>query len=63
MKITIEVEAPDFHTVPGLAAVVAPEVAQLVAKQVHGSAVVVVSAVEADSETDYDVAEADPDKD
>jgi hypothetical protein len=57
MKITIEVEAPDFHTVPGLAAQVAPEVARLVSQQVHGTAVVVVSATEEDSESDYAVVE------
>lgn len=61
MKITIEVEAPAFHTVAGIAQDVAPEVARLVSNQLHGAVVVVVSAVEEDSEqTEYALAEDEP---
>lgn len=46
MKLTIEVEAPDHHVVPGLAASLAPEVARLASNQLNGAKFVVVSASE-----------------
>lgn len=44
MKLTIEVEAPDHHVVPGLAAQLAPEVARLASHQLNGAKFIVVSA-------------------
>lgn len=46
MKLTIEVEAPDHHVVPGLAAQLAPEVARLASAQLSGARFTVVSATE-----------------
>lgn len=64
MKITVEVEVPDFPVVPGIAAMVAPEVARFVSNQCHGHAVAVVSATEDDGEPtpEYDVDETDEDE-